>query len=186
MTATTDITYRHFTEVTGVRQLLLDVHVEVRGGFGMLERPFYSVERFDERLGRYAARSGWNVVIAYQGEEVVGYVFATPLAPDTLWWQGMEPSPPEAYTKETGTRTLALQEILVRAPWRGTGAAQRLHERMLAGRQEQRVTLTVNPETANGHLKAVYESWGYRQIGRQQPFPDSPVFATMMRDPMHG
>ncbi|MDT0542506.1 MULTISPECIES: GNAT family N-acetyltransferase [Streptomyces] len=181
MTDTSGLAFRHVTDVRDVRQLLLDIHVEVRGGFGMMDRPFYAVERFDERLSSYASRPGWESVIAYQGEEPVGYAFATPLGSHTAWWEGMAPSLPDDYVEETGTRTLALNEILVRASWRGTGVARHIHEELLAGRKEQRVTLLVNPLIADGRLQAVYEAWGYEQIATQQPFPDSPVFAAMMR-----
>ncbi|MGP3947662.1 hypothetical protein [Streptomyces sp. 7N604] len=39
----------------------------------------------------------------------------------------------------------------------------------------------MNPLFSDGRLRARYEAWGYEQIGTQQPFPDSPVFASMMR-----
>jgi hypothetical protein len=184
---TEDITFAHFTDVERVRQLILEIHAEVRGEFGMMSNPFYAVERFDERLSGYASRPGWEAVIGYEADEPVGYVFATPLGPNTLWWSTMREPLPHEYTRETGTRTLALNEILVRRRWRGTaggGTSRRLHEELLAGRQEQRVTLLTNPALSEGRLKAVYESWGYKDIGPQQPFPDSPVFATMVRDPL--
>jgi hypothetical protein len=60
-----------------------------------------------------------------------------------------------------------------------------LHETLLAERNEERATLLVDPTRSDGRLKAVYESWGYRDIGAQQPFDDSPIFATMLRDPLH-
>lgn len=53
----------------------------------------------------------------------------------------------------------------------------RLDEALLSQRQEKRVTLLVNPALSDGRLKAVYEAWGTKQIGRRQPFGDSPVFA---------
>ncbi|WP_234354645.1 acetyltransferase [Streptomyces sp. NRRL WC-3618] len=59
-----------------------------------------------------------------------------------------------------------------------------MHETLLAERDEERATLLVDPTRSEGRLKAVYESWGYRDIGDQQPFDDSPVFATMLRDPL--
>ncbi|WP_367137714.1 MULTISPECIES: hypothetical protein [Streptomyces] len=68
---------------------------------------------------------------------------------------------------------------MVRRPWRGTGTAQRIHEELLSGRPEQRVTLLVDP--AHPKVKALYERWGYRYIGDQRPFPDAPVYATMVR-----
>ena len=84
-------------------------------------------------------------------------------------------------TDEDGTRTLALNEIVVRRAWRGTGVAHQMHEDLLKGRSEQRVTLLVNPKAGDGKVQAVYERWGYEKIGEQQPFADSPVFAAMMR-----
>ncbi|GGL85754.1 hypothetical protein GCM10010095_83220 [Streptomyces anthocyanicus] len=43
------------------------------------------------------------------------------------------------------------------------------------------MTLLVNPANGDGAVQAVYEAWGYRKIGDQQPFPDSPVFSVMLR-----
>lgn len=179
--------YRRTTDVAEVRQLILDIHVEVRGEFGLMDRPFYQRDRFDERLTAYSSRPGWEAVIGYHGDEPVGYVFAVPLGENTGWWSAEKEPLPEEYVKEDGKKTLALNEILVRRPWRGAhgqGTARALHEELLSKRQEQRVTLLVNPALSDGRLKAVYESWGYKQIGSQQPFDDSPVFATMMRDPL--
>ena len=73
------ITYRRTSDVSEVRQLILDIHVEVRGEFGLMDRPFYHRDRFDERLMAYASRPGWEAVIGYDGDEPVGYVFAVPL-----------------------------------------------------------------------------------------------------------
>ncbi|TKA12079.1 N-acetyltransferase [Actinacidiphila oryziradicis] len=185
MTNTSPLTFHHTHDVETVRQLLLEIHAEVRGDFGLMDRPFYAIERFNERLTTYASRPGWEAVIGYQADQPVGYAFATPLGPTTAWWTAMQEPLPDDYVGETGTRTLALNEILARKSWRGTGTACRIHEELLAGRAERRVTLLVNPATADGRLKAVYQAWGYEQIGHQQPFPDSPVFAAMMRDPLH-
>jgi hypothetical protein len=181
------ITYRRTSDVQQVRQLILDIHVEVRGEFGLMDRPFYHRDRFDERLTAYSSRPGWEAVVGYHGEEPVGYVFAVPLGPNTGWWSAEREALPDEYVQENGKRTLGLNEILVRKPWRGAhgkGTARSLHEELLSQRQEQRVTLLVNPALSDGRLKAVYESWGYEQIGSQQPFDDSPVFATMMRNPL--
>lgn len=173
---------RHVRDVERVRQLLLDVHAEVRGDFGLLDKPFNSVERFNERLTIYASRPGWETVIGYDNGVPIGYAFCVPLTSDTPWWDSMLTPLPEGYTTETGTRTLAFNEILVRRQWRGTGSARRIHDELLSGRAEERVTLLVDPAAGNGKVKANYESWGYEHVGDQQPFPDSPRFAVMMRN----
>ncbi|MFD5709320.1 GNAT family N-acetyltransferase [Streptomyces pharetrae] len=175
---------RHYTQVEPVRQTIVDVHVEVRQRDLGLTGPFYSADRFNERLSGHSSAPGWEAVLAYDGGEPAGFAYATPLGPDTRWWAAMTTPLPDGYTVETGKRTLALNEIVVRRPWRGTGLAQRIHEELLAGRSEERVTLLVNPTAGDGKVQAVYERWGYQKIGEQQPFPDSPVFASMMRTPL--
>lgn len=176
---------RHYADMNPVRQTIVDIHVEVRQRDLGLTGPFYTAERFNERLTSHRSEPGWEAVIAYDGTEPAGFAYATPLSPNTRWWTTMTTQLPDDYTLETGKRTLALNEIVVRRPWRGTGLAHRIHEELLDGRDEERVTLLVNPKAGDGKVQAVYERWGYEKIGEQQPFPDSPVFAAMMRDPLH-
>ncbi|WP_405614377.1 GNAT family N-acetyltransferase [Streptomyces sp. NBC_00076] len=176
---------RHHTDVEPVRQAIVDIHVEVRQRDLGLTGPFYSAERFNERLTGHSSVPGWETVIAYDGTEPAGFAYATPLGPSTRWWSAMTSPLPDGYTVETGKRTLALNEIVVRRPWRGTGVAHRIHEELLASRGEERGTLLVNPKAGSGKVQAVYERWGYEKIGEQQPFADSPVFASMMREPLH-
>ncbi|MET9734744.1 N-acetyltransferase [Streptomyces sp. NPDC006458] len=188
MTDTGSLKLLRTTDVEKYRRIFLDVHVEVRTEFGLMDSPFNAVDRFDERLTSYASRDGWGAVIALDGdEEPVGYIFGGPLAPGSRWWTSMRQVPPDDFTRETGTRTFAVQEVLVRKAYRGTagaGVSRMLHETLLAERSEERATLLVDASRSDGRLRAVYESWGYRDIGPQQPFDDSPVFATMMRDPL--
>ncbi|GGR46009.1 N-acetyltransferase [Streptomyces netropsis] len=180
---TDDLTFHRTSDVEDVRQTILDLHAEVRGDFGLMSKPFNSIERFDERLTAYAQRPGWEAVVARTAVgEPVGFCFGTPLGPNTSWWTAMTIPLPEGFTAETGSRTLAFQEICLRKPWRGQGAARHLHDELLAGHVEERVTLLVDPTAGEGRVQAVYESWGYEQIGQQQPFADSPVFAVMMRN----
>lgn len=175
---------RHYAEVEPVRQTIVDIHVEVRQRDLGLTGPFYSAERFTERLSGHSSAPEWGIVVAFDGDEPAGFAYGTPLSPTTRWWAGMTTPLPDGYTIETGSRTLALNEIVVRRPWRGTGLAQRIHEELLDGRREERVTLLVNPKAGDGKVQAIYERWGYEKIGEQQPFSDSPVFAAMMRDPL--
>ncbi|MFI0975962.1 GNAT family N-acetyltransferase [Streptomyces sp. NPDC021093] len=169
-----------------IRQHLLDIHVEVRHHDFGLTGPFYDVERFDERLASYASRPGWAAAVGFENGEPVGFCFGVPLGPDTRWWSSMTTPLPEGYTEEDGKRTVALNEIVVRKPWRGRGVAWQIHEAWLSERTEERVTLLVNPAAGAGAVQAVYEAWGYRKAGEQQPFPDSPVFASMTRPVRQG
>ncbi|WP_406339148.1 N-acetyltransferase [Streptomyces sp. NBC_01550] len=170
---------RHCTdsELPGIRHVLLDVYAEVYAG--QLHVPFTSLERFDQRLTNHSRGTGWEAVIGYAGTEPVGYAYAAPLPEDARWWTHMTTHLPEGFTKETGSRTLALFELMVRKPWRDTGAAHAIHEELLSRRTEQRVTLLCERE--HSRVKALYETWGYAHIGDQRPFPDSPLFAVMVR-----
>ncbi|MEU5158413.1 GNAT family N-acetyltransferase [Streptomyces sp. NPDC020875] len=175
--------FRHLDAagLEAVRHLVLAVHTEVRHqDFGMTG-DFHSGARFDLRLSAYAARPGWAAVIGYDDGEPAGFCFGIPLAADTRWWRSMNPPLPAGLVREDGHRTVALNEIVVRKRWRGTGAARRLHDTWLARRTEERVTLLVDPGAGGGRVKTVYESWGYRTLGEQQPFPDSPRFTAMIR-----
>ncbi|WP_329127296.1 GNAT family N-acetyltransferase [Streptomyces sp. NBC_01465] len=174
---------RHYTaeQLDDIRQNLLDIHAEVRHRDFNLTGPFYDVERFNERLNSYASRPGWAATVGFEEGEPVGFAFGVPLGADTRWWSSMITELPDGYTSEDGKRTVALNEIVVRKPWRGRGVAWQLHEAWLSHRAEERVTLLVNPAAGDGAVQAVYEAWGYRKVGDQQPFPDSPVFASMTR-----
>ncbi|MFJ7275293.1 GNAT family N-acetyltransferase [Kitasatospora sp. NPDC098663] len=180
----TTLIFRHVTDVEEAHQIIVNLHVEVRGDFGLMDRPFNSPERFGERLTGHSSRPGWEAVIGYDGDEPIGFCYVVPLGPDTKWWSSMITPLPEGYVDEDGRRTLAFNEIVVRGPWRGKGVAKQLHDEVLGGRSEGRVTLLVNPQAGDGKVKAVYESWGYQQIGSQQPFSDSPVFSVMMKEPL--
>ncbi|MFJ6744182.1 GNAT family N-acetyltransferase [Streptomyces sp. NPDC091279] len=179
--STVDVRRYVAADLPEIRQRILDIHVEVRRRDFGLTGPFYDVERFDERLSTYSSRPGWSAVLGYEDGEPVGFCFGTALAPGTKWWNNMLTPLAADVTTETGTRTAALNEIVVRKPWRGHGVAWQLHEAWLNSRQEERVTLLVNPLNGDGAVQAVYEAWGYRKLGDQQPFPDSPVFSVMLR-----
>lgn len=174
-----EVTLRHVkrNELDSVRQLLLDVYAEIYAD--RLDDPFFTVDRYNERLTNHANRDGWEAVIGYDGDEPVGYAYAAPLPPDARWWtHQLEPLAPD-FTEETGSRTLALFEIMVRTPWRNTGTAHAIHEDLLSRRTEERVTLLV--ELSHPAVKRLYESWGYESVGDQEPFPDSPLYSTMVR-----
>ncbi|WP_274559269.1 GNAT family N-acetyltransferase [Streptomyces spiramyceticus] len=181
MTSPAALELRHVRNVEEVRQEIVDVHAEVRHRDFGLTGPFYTVERFNERLTGHSSALGWEAVVAYDQGEAVGFAYGVPLGTKSRWWTAMTTQMPEGFAEETGSRTFALNEIVVRKTWRGTGAAHRIHEELLSGRPEERITLLVNPAAGDGKVQAVYERWGYEKIGEQQPFPDSPVFASMMR-----
>lgn len=120
-------------ESPAIRPTLVAAYAEVYAD--QLPDPFFSVGRFAQPLGGYASRPGWEAVVAYDGGEAAGYAFASTLPEGSAWRAGMLEPLPKEEAAEDGRRTLALFELMVRRPWRGTGLARRVHEELLAGRR---------------------------------------------------
>lgn len=166
-----------------VRQILLDVYAEVYAE-QIATDPFFSMEWFADRLENHVEGRRWEAVVGYDGDDPVGYGYGCSLSPGARWWSvvvDVSGAPlDEEYTYETGDRTLALFELMVRVRWRRTGTAHRIHEELLAGRSDQRVSLGNNAE--HGRVRALYESWGYQKVGTSRPFPDAPLYNVLVRD----
>lgn len=134
--------------------------------------------QYGERLARHGSEPGWEAVIGFDGTTPIGYAYVNTRAVTARWRQRMATPLPEG---RTNTPTVALKEIMLRVPWRGTGTSVRIHDELLAGRKEEQVTLLVNPLAGEGKVQALYQTWGYVQISEQQPSPDGPVLAAMVR-----
>jgi GNAT superfamily N-acetyltransferase len=177
------------------RAALVAVYAEVYAA--QLDNPFYSVERFGERFEGQTARPGFALVTAHSAvqedgaasngtgaaggfDDLLGYAYGMPLAPTTLWWDGLLDPLSAELLVEDGTRTFAINEIMVRAPWRRRGIAKRLHDALLADRQEKRATLLVDP--SNAPARAAYASWGWIDLTTIRPFPDAPVYQSLLLD----
>lgn len=143
------------------------------------DSPFYTNEHFLERLADHAG-PGWEAVVAYSQGHPIGYSYGCPLPRDTVWWDQTEPKLPLDVTAEDGRRTFALLQLMVSIGWRGTGLARRLHDSLIGGRREKRVTLLVDEE--HEKVSALYEQWGYEAVGPSQPYSDGPIYMLMLRD----
>ncbi|MEU9035275.1 GNAT family N-acetyltransferase [Streptomyces sp. NPDC048352] len=167
---------RRFTDVEQARGPLIEAYAEVRAP--LLHLPNYAVPTLAERLERYGRTPGFAAVLAFDAEDrAVGYAYGNTVEAGDLWWKRIGDLDAE-YTR---TRTLALREIGVTVPHRGTGLARRIHDALLAGRADRYASLMVNPAAGDGKVQRVYESWGYEAIGPVQPAPDSPVLTAMVR-----
>ncbi|MCX0270504.1 GNAT family N-acetyltransferase [Nocardia zapadnayensis] len=153
--------------------------------------PFESPAAFMHRFDAYTdpARSrGFDLVAAYVEGAPAGQTWGWPLSPGAAGWGGLHlddgslnDSDLEQFTIETGDRTFALSEIMVCVEYTGRGLARALHDRLLAGRPEQRATLLVNP--GNERAYARYRKWGWYRVGWQRPdWDDAPRFDVLMRD----
>ncbi len=187
--------HRFTTLTADVRQSLLAAYADVRAP--LLDRPNYRIEAFAERLDQHAATPGFTLVLALDlalgqapGQApgstdgigtAVGYAYGNTVGPGDGYWQRLAEPLPAGFT---ATPVLALREIGVRPPWRGTGTARRIHDALLADRPERRVALMVNPLAGEGKVLRLYEGWGYRGYNSQAATPLSPELTAMIR-PIH-
>ncbi|MFF3350636.1 GNAT family N-acetyltransferase [Streptomyces sp. NPDC002779] len=176
MTTAPAIELRQFTNLDTARGDLLDVYAEVRAP--LLHLPNYQVTAFGERLDRHSAEPGFITILAYAGKQPIGYAYANRIKHGDRYWQRTTPTPDDQYTSQPA---VALKEIGVRPAWRGTGTARRIHDALLLTRDEKYVTLMVNKAAGNGKVHDLYRTWGYKDIGRSQPSPASPLLTVMIR-----
>ncbi|MFF7650686.1 GNAT family N-acetyltransferase [Streptomyces sp. NPDC007983] len=129
------IELRHFRDVAPVWDTLISVYAEVRAD--RLHDPHYSVERYGERLARHASEPGWEAVVGYDGGEAAGYAYGNTIEHGDRYGKRVTPPPASALTEAP---TLAPKEMMVRVPWRKTGASRGIHDELLARRTEEQVT----------------------------------------------
>ncbi|WP_067490612.1 GNAT family N-acetyltransferase [Actinomadura hibisca] len=144
----------------------------------VISDPFYSSDRFAERVRGYLRAPGFEIVIAYIDGQPVGQAFGYALPPGARWWQGLTTPVPDGFTTETGTRTFAFNELMVVPQWQGQGVAHALHDELLHGRKEERATLLVREN--NESAQAAYARWGWQKIGKLRPYEDAPHFDAMV------
>jgi GNAT superfamily N-acetyltransferase len=152
------------TEATATLDQLVAVYAEV---YADDDPEFFNEDRYRRQLAGHMAAPGWELVTAEIDGELVGYVYGFALPPDTGWWRGLLTETPDGFATETGYRTLAVSELMVREPWRGHGVARTLHNELLAGRNEERATLLVEQE--NTAAQAAYRNWGWRKVAELRP-----------------
>ncbi|GAA0472637.1 GNAT family N-acetyltransferase [Streptomyces stramineus] len=178
-----EVTYEFWKGTDAARQLdrFLPAYEEVYVEPPYCEGP-REIAEFIERFQRQAQRPGFRLALACEGAEVIGFTFGYLLPADTGWWDGLLEPLPEDCTRETGDRTFVIIELAVRKPWRRRGIATALHAELLAGPVAERVTLTMRPEPEALPAQSAYAAWGYRRVGRSQPWDEAPVYDSMVLD----
>lgn len=140
--------------------------------------PFYSVERFLDRVRGYLKTPGFGLVAAYGDDTPVGLAFGYPLPVGSRWWEGATTPLPGDFVRETGHRTFALNELMVVPGWQRRGVARSLHDELLGSRREERATLLVRGDNASA--QTAYARWGWRKVGTLRPYPDAPNFDALL------
>jgi GNAT superfamily N-acetyltransferase len=134
---------------------------------------------FADRFRVQRRQPGFVLAEARHGGYLVGYAAGLPLRPSTSWWRDLTTAVPDEVIAEHPGRTFALVDLLVRASWRRQGIAQGLHDLILAGRPEERATLTVLP--AATAAQNAFRKWGWRKVARtQDPRPGSPAYDVLV------
>ena len=141
---------------------------------------FYSTARILDRLDGYTKAAGFAMTVARDPttDTTVGLAFGYPLPTGSRWWQGLLDPTPEGFTDEDGTRTFAINEIMVHPSHQRRGIAALLHTELLSARPEERATLLVRHDNHTAH--AAYNSWGWHKVARLQPYPDSPIYDALI------
>ncbi|MBV2155082.1 GNAT family N-acetyltransferase [Kitasatospora sp. SUK 42] len=171
------VSYYTAGDLPVIEERLIEVYAEVYAQEAATD-PFFSVERFTERLHRHAAGPRWGCVFGEVDGAEIGYAYG--FARTAAYrWGGLITLASADLLEETDSRTFALCEVMVREPWRGTGVARTLHEELLSHRIEERSHLLV--EEGHPRVRALYERWGYSRMGTMQPYPDGPRYDSMLR-----
>lgn len=169
-TAHVDLRHHTHDDLESIRETLLEVHADAYAD--RIHEEF--VQRFPWFVNHWGGNAGFSCTIAYDNGEPVGFTYGAPAEPGREWWRGhLTPEPDE-------TATFHLSELMIRPKWRKIGISQQLHRALLDDRPEAWSVLSV--DTKRPRLQALYESWGYKKVGQNQPFPDSPLYAVMLLD----
>ncbi|MFG1806205.1 GNAT family N-acetyltransferase [Streptomyces sp. NPDC049040] len=169
MTTAAALDLRHYThdDLAQIRQTILDIHADAYAD---------NMTEFDERfpwfVDHWGGNPGYACVIAYDGDEAVGFAYGAPATPEREWWREHLDPAPEKH------RTFSYSELAVRRNWRKKGVASCLSRALMDGRGEDLAVLLVDVE--HPKVQALYETWSFRKVGERQPFPDSPVYAVMV------
>lgn len=167
-----DLEVRHYThqDLPHIRQTLLDVHADAYAD--QMDDPFH--QRFAWFVDHWGGNPGFSCLVAYDGQEPVGFSYGASADPGREWWRDHLDTAPDK------SRTFSVSELMIRPKWRKTGTSERLHRALLDNRDEDLAVLLV--DTTHPKVQALYEGWGYRKVGERQPFPDSPVYAVMLAE----
>jgi ribosomal protein S18 acetylase RimI-like enzyme len=126
------------------------------------------------------AQPSFRLVVARLRGAPVGFTFGHQLTANTRWWNGLLDQVDEDVVTERPGRTFAVIELAVQNTFRRCGIGNELHAHLLAGLTEERATLLVRPDAIAA--RSAYLSWGYRPIGRLQPFANGPTYDAMIKE----
>lgn len=178
-----ELTYQRFQGKEAANQLdaFLEAYEEVYAEPPYREGPS-DIAEFIDHYQVHAQRAGMRLVLARNGDQVVGFTYGYLLPADSTWWDNVQEDLAEDFTREDGTRTWVILELAVRKAWRRRGVAANLHDLLIEGLGVERVTLTVRPEPEAKAAQSAYAKWGYREVGLSHPWAEAPFYTALILD----
>ncbi|GAA2332957.1 GNAT family N-acetyltransferase [Dactylosporangium salmoneum] len=159
-----------------ILQQMADIYVEAYAEPPYNAGPLWDREAFLARTRRQRDRDGFQLELARSGSgDLIGFAFGFTMPADG-WWAGSTTEPPPAVQ---AARKFAFIELVVQRRWRGNGIGRALHDTILNTRLEPYAILTA---LAEAPARAMYERWGWIQIGSEQHTTDSPLLDSLVLD----
>lgn len=162
---------RHAAGARELRDTVARVHRDAYAERIAAGDPLARQDAFMQRFDAFTARPDFDMVVAYRDGRPVGQAWGWPLNEHSgdAWWLGLVDEPEPGFTREDGTRTFALSEIMVARAYAGRGIGHALHNELLSARPESRATLLVRP--ANTVAYRAYTRWGWLKVAELRPNP---------------
>nr|WP_247706873.1 N-acetyltransferase [Streptomyces liliiviolaceus] len=153
-----------------IRQTIIDLHAAAAGP----DRDDDFKKKFPWFVDHWGGNPAFACVIAYEGDEAMGFAYGAPAVEGREWWrEHLDEAPKKAVT-------FSYSELAVHPKWRKQGVADKLSRALLEERPEDLAVLLVDVE--HPRVQALYEDWGFRKVGERRPFADSPLYAVMLAE----
>ncbi|MDH6214628.1 hypothetical protein [Streptomyces pseudovenezuelae] len=163
-------------QAEGLREDLADLYVESSDTESGEE--FNDRQEFLVRLADAVQLPGFDMLVA-EARSLTGCVFGFPVPRDGSWWEGFDGPLPQNLEQLTASgHVFAILETLVHPHRHAEGLARRMQEHLLGDHQASLgVTLVDRSDRAIG---AVFQGWGWREVGRIQRGPDATTVRVMV------
>lgn len=123
-----------------------------------------------DTLDRLMAQDTFEVTVAFDNSNVVGFAYGHRLPVNHGWWSGFSEALPADFTREWEGRTFTLDDFAVTAGLRGAGIGRKLHDLLLGQRPEERAVLSVQPTAEE--TQCIYQHMGWSKVGRKGPMEE--------------
>ena len=141
--------------------------------------PWFGPGPFWDRLvDLYAPTRDFELVAAWLDDTMIGYAFGSPKDNPADNWKMIRQALPEVPFPGESVPIYIFREFAVHPDYQGKGYAHAIHDALLKNRPEPLAHLLVRP---GNRAKDIYLHWGWRVIGKVQPFTDSPTMDAMVR-----